>query len=461
MPSSFEGSWAPAQYSRKSSPAGGNTDRAWDPNRLHGEFAAALDRHVRDVWFPRCLDPSQPGLRADFDRRWKAPAASGGDLLLEFQARQTWTAAELNRVRPRADLEAAARHGLTWLERRFWDDSQGGWFHRVSRDGEPREAGTKHVHGVAYAISCCAHLHQQLGLEAALPLARESFTWLERHARDEEHGGWFGFLNREGGRILTQRDNPLGSDVDTIGTPLGLQDANVASDLLAAFLHLHEVWPDPLLGRRILELVERLRSMATLVGGLLPTLFLPDGTPVTHLVRFGYSLQAASHLLAHRHAFPAGAEIKAFSQQLVDACLRLGWDDADGGLWFATPGTPPMWLEGKDLVVRRKVWWVQFELMKALLSLATALEEPERYRRLFLRQWAYIQNQLFDGRHGGVFPIARNSWPRRARLLGAAFAPRAYATKGRQWKDGSHDARALIHALDTFRPDPRTPRTAP
>jgi hypothetical protein len=50
MPSSFERPWAPPQRSDNPSPANGAADPAWNPDRLHGEFAAALDRHVLDVW---------------------------------------------------------------------------------------------------------------------------------------------------------------------------------------------------------------------------------------------------------------------------------------------------------------------------------------------------------------------------------------------------------------------------
>ncbi|HMO97291.1 MAG TPA: hypothetical protein PKD27_14360, partial [Tepidiformaceae bacterium] len=38
--------------------------------RLANEMEAALRIHVRDAWFPRCIDRERGGYFCDFDRRW-------------------------------------------------------------------------------------------------------------------------------------------------------------------------------------------------------------------------------------------------------------------------------------------------------------------------------------------------------------------------------------------------------
>ncbi|MFN2325543.1 MAG: AGE family epimerase/isomerase, partial [Gemmatimonadales bacterium] len=115
------------------------------------EFERALKRHVLDPWFPRSLDREHGGFLCDFDRKWQS--CGSHDKLLEFQARQTLTAAEALRMYPEDQrFRDAALHGLRCLHEVMWDREAGGWYHLTDRAGRPLEAHTKHTHGFAYAI---------------------------------------------------------------------------------------------------------------------------------------------------------------------------------------------------------------------------------------------------------------------------------------------------------------------
>jgi mannobiose 2-epimerase len=164
------------------------------------ELETTLVRHVVEPWFPRCLDAQHGGFLCDFDRRWQPSGPH--DKFLEFQARQTWLAALLARQYPKDDgLREATRHGLRCLRETMWDPAYGGWFHRADRAGAARNEGRKHAHGTAYAIAACAEASATLGDRSALELAWAGFDWLDTHARDREHGGYFGFLARDGSII--------------------------------------------------------------------------------------------------------------------------------------------------------------------------------------------------------------------------------------------------------------------
>ncbi len=360
---------------------------------------------------------------------------------MESQARQARSAAELCADFEEEDLHAAALHGWRYLSEMMWDPRHGGCFHRVSRAGEPLEARTKHVHGLAYLISACATLHARLHVPGALELAREAFAWLEAHAHDAIHGGYMGFLTEEGRIIERMAENPLGGRLDTIGTPVGLKDLNVHSDLIDSLSNLYRIWPDETVGGRLKELAVIVTRRLRQPGGVQCYFAMPDWTATAHPTRYGYAFHSAIRLLAARDLLGAGAKVIEAAKGLVDAGLRQGWDRDHGGVFYAGPGMPPEDIEGWDLIVRHKAWWVQFEALQALMALS---DDGDIYRRTFQFQWRYIQRFLIDRDRGGVYQEGLDTAPAEdaepAVRLGALV-------KGSAWKDASHEVQAWLHCL--------------
>jgi cellobiose epimerase len=411
------------------------------------EFEDALRRHVLDAWFPRCLDRTHGGFLCDFDRRWSP--CGPHDKLLEFQARQTLLAADASRRYPAdQDLREAAEHGLRCLREVMWDRSNGGWFHRLNRQGKPLEAHTKHSHGAAYAIEACAAVYRATGDPAALRHAQEGFGWLDAHARDPEYGGYFGFLTRENAVIRRPSDCPWPSEVDTIDTEIGLKDANVHSDLLETFVELYRVWPDPTLAARLREVLDIVAEKMTVASvGALHIFVTPDWRPVPHLARSGYQCQTAFRLLSARGLVGDPDHLREVAARLVDHALRCTRDPR-GGFRYAAAGTSPHTLQGQPLLSRAKPWWIQAEILKALLAIATLYPERADYMREFEAQWAYIRDELVDPEYGGIYWNGLDSQRRWRHRLGARFAGAGYTRKGDVWKDGSHDGRALLYCVE-------------
>jgi cellobiose epimerase len=411
------------------------------------EFETALRRHVLDVWFPRCLDHTHGGFLCDFDRRW----ASCGphDKLLEFQARQTLMAADACRRYP-ADqrLREATLHGFRYLGEVMWDGANGGWFHRLDRSGQPLESHTKHAHGAAYAIEACAAVHEATGDPAAMRLARDGFDWLDRYARDREFGGYFGFLTRDNVVIRDPSDCPWRSESDTIGTEIGLKDANVHSDLLETFVQLYRVWPDARVGERLAEVLDIVcDKMVVPSTGALHIFVTADWRPLPHLSRAGYECQTAYRLTSARGLTGDVERLGRLASRLLDHALRYT-GDLRGGFRYAAPGASPRFLVGQDLLSRDKPWWVQAEALKALLAVSRLFPERADYLRHFEALWDYIQRQLLDRELGGVYSTALDAQRRWRRGLGARFAAQAVTRKGDMWKDASHDGRALLYCVE-------------
>jgi mannobiose 2-epimerase len=327
-----------------------------------------------------------------------------------------------------------------------WDAAAGGWFNRLDRSGKPLEGGVKHAHGTAYAIAGCAALHAATGDAAALELAREGFEWLERSARDRRHGGWLGFLTRDGTPI-TEPTARWPSALDPIHTPLGFKDVNIHSDLLESFLLLGAEAPDPRVEERAAEAVEILCARFRATDGVLHHTVRPDWTPVPHLAQFGNQLQTAFRLAWAGEALGGGERLAPVAARLVREALRYAWDTDRGGFFDAGTGTARSRLGLLRALAPAKSWWPQFEGLKAILRVLETDPEDVACRRGLAGVWRYIRRHLLDERFGGVHAMGLDTLPAWRRRLGPRAAPRRFTLKGSVWKDASHDGRALLYAL--------------
>jgi mannobiose 2-epimerase len=424
--------------------------RKGQPSFRAAEFEAALRRHVIDVWFPRCLDLEHGGFLSGFDRAWQSYGPQ--EKLLEFQARQTWVAAELLEFAPNDErLRQAAVHGFRFLRDVMWDHTSGGWFHRTSRAGEPLEAYTKHSHGIAYGINACIAIHKATAEAGALNLAQQGYAWLEQYAYDKQHGGYFGWLKRDGTPIRQPSDCPWNTEDDTAGTPIGFKDINVNSDVLETLLYLNRLCPEPKVACRLDELAHLFCKRMITPSGALFFFYESDWTPVPQIMRYGQALQTTYRLLAVGDLLGTEQRMIPIARRLMDLTLRYGWDEENGGFFVAGPGASWRSLDGHDLVVRKKFWWSQFEALRALLALSFAVTDRDVYLDHFRRQWSYVQEHIFDVQRGGIYPVGLDSLPQWRRRFGRRFGPSQFTRKGYDWKDASHESWALLYCLSACR----------
>ncbi|HEY1725745.1 MAG TPA: AGE family epimerase/isomerase [Steroidobacteraceae bacterium] len=406
------------------------------------EIEAEL-RRLTAVWFPLSVDRQHGGFLCDFDYRWKLRGTN--DKLLDYQARQTIAAARAAAHCPDMPLlRETALHGFAYLREKMWDHSLGGWYRLLSRSGDALEDSTKHGHGTAYAISACAACFDATGDAQCLELAKRAFHWLEQHAHDAQHGGYFVFYARNGTPILSveQTHPPRADRRDAIGTPIGCKDANTNSDLLKGFVDLYRVWPDPLLRQRLEELLCIVRDRLVVVPGLMHMYANPDWTPLPDVVRYGQILRSAIILLAASESLfgELDATTERIAKSMVDTMLRIAWDPERGGFHLAGSSLGPLRLEDTVVFVRDKVWWAQADGLRALLAMAARHpDDPIDYASQFQRLWQYARKYVIDAKRGGWLSAGLDTNPKADR------GPKASA-----WKDASHEVEALLDCLMMF-----------
>jgi len=406
--------------------------------RLRNELERELHR-LMHIWFPRTIDREHGGFLCNFNYRWKP---SGPQLkMLEYQARQTLAAARAAAHFPELKhLREATAHGFQYLRETIWDRSLGGWYRMLDRTGQPLEGLTKHGHGSAYAISACVACYGLTQDKECLELAKLAFTWLEEHAHDNNHGGYFGFYRRDGKPILSGDEGPVpGQTRDPVGAAFGFKDGNTMADLLVSFAHLYRVWPDTVLRKRLDEMLCIVRDRFVVAPGVMHMFVHPDWTPVPDFARYGQSLRTASHLLTASEALAGAVDAVTtrVSASILDTMLRIAWDPHHGGFHSAGSSFGPTSLDGNVIYVRDKSWWVQADAMTLILAIARLRPADDTaYLSHFVRIWEYVKRYLIDAKHGGWFCAGLDTNPE------ARKRPKAW-----EWKDCKHETEALLDSL--------------
>jgi mannose/cellobiose epimerase-like protein (N-acyl-D-glucosamine 2-epimerase family) len=201
---------------------------------------------------------------------------------------------------------------------------------------------------------------------------------------------------------------------------------------------------------RLDELVHLFCTKMITPSGALSCFFEPDWTPPPQIMRYGQAFQTTYRLLEVRNLVGAEQEMTSTARRLLDLTLHYAWDEENSGVFVAGPGVSWTSLDGHDLIVRKKLWWLQFEALRALLSLAFAVPDPEVYLDYFRRQWSYVQEHVFDVQHGGTYPAGLDNLPQWRRQLGRRFAPTQVTRKAYDWKDGAHEGWALLYCVSAL-----------
>jgi mannobiose 2-epimerase len=400
------------------------------------------------VWYPRTIDTVNGGFWSDFDYKWDRKKGKQ-DKMIVSQARHVWTASELALSYGDKKYEDIAAHGYRFLRDALWDDENGGFHTLLGIEGDSLKvlSAGKSAYGNSFAIYGLANYYQVSKDASALNLAKRTFHWLEEHARDSVYGGYFDVLQIDGSWMLylTENDKDYGNFIRK-----DWKDQNSSIHLLESFTALYEVWPDPLLKKRLEELLLLVRDTITTKRGYLTLHLERDWTPVSfrdssetyreeHFnldhVSFGHDVETAflmleaSHVLGRKNDSVTAVKAK----KMVDHALEWGWDEKkggfyDGGYYHAS---------GKRSIENRaKVWWAEAESLNSLLLMAQLHPEEKRYQELFKKQWRYIDTYLIDHEHGGWYHEGLDT-----------DADAKYAAKAQIWKVNYHNIRSLINGI--------------
>jgi mannobiose 2-epimerase len=396
-------------------------------------------------WYPAAVD-DRGGFHQDMARDWTVRPDRERSLV--YQSRMTWTAAAYAEFEPsrREEFLGYARHGLAYLDGTMRDAGQGGFHWILGPDGEvdPKLGDEKHAYGTAFVIYAAARVRAVAGDDRALKVARDAFDWLEAHAHDPEHGGWFEGIRRDGTAITTYDPSaPVAARQDRLGVYYGFKTMNSHIHILEALAELAKVDDRTIVRERLEEALRLVRDRIAVEPGALNLYLTRDWRAIPAHDSFGHDVETAYLLVEAAEALhtPEDARTWQVARSLIDHALDWGWDEGHGG--FNDKGDA--FAAGSyDFT---KVWWTQAEGLNALAVMDRRYgRETDRYARALAEQWGFIERHVIDPEHGGWFAETG----RDGRLKGDG-------AKASQWKANYHTARAVMNVARILSSSPEHP----
>lgn len=404
----------------------------WDSlrHKINDLVRQELTRH----WYPHAVNRERGGFHQSMARDWSLERDENAFLV--YQSRMAWTAAAFARYSPahRDEFIQYARHGIAFIDQVMRDKERGGFHWVVDAQGrlDPRLGDEKHVYGTAFAMYAASVVRAVTGDELALKLAKDAFDWLEQHAHDSRHGGYFEAIARDGAPILSWKaEAPVARRTDRLGVYYGFKSMNSHIHLLEALTEFTRIDDRPIVRERLRETYQIVRDRIAVEPGALNLYLTRDWRAIPGHDSFGHDVETAYLLIEAAEALGLAADPDTWRMPrlLVDHALDWGWDAQYGG--FYDKGES---FNGQAFD-RKKVWWTQAEGLNALLIMHLKFKEStDRFGKAFWKQWSFIENHMIDPLHGGWYAETT----RDGKLIGDG-------AKASQWKANYHTARALMN----------------
>ena len=417
-------------------------------NKERLQLAEEMDNSIRtellNKWYPQSVDSMNGGFLSTFTYNFQPTGAQ--DKMIVTQARHVWSNAVASRLYPDIDYyKKCAAQGFNFLKNVMWDKHNGGFYTLVERNGKLKDSTGKTSYGNAFGIYASAAWYRASGDNNALQLAKDCFLWLERHAHDPVHKGYFQNLAPNGTPV--KRTSSIAST-----STIGYKDQNSSIHLLEAFTELYSVWPDELVRQRLQEMLLLIRDVITNKKGSLILFLQPDWTPVSYSdsseavilkhrnldhVSFGHDVETAYLMLEASHVLGIKNDIKTMTiaKRMVDHALQKGWDKIKGGFYDEAY----YFKNKKDITIIKdsKNWWAQAEGLNTLLLMADHFPNDKmQYFEKFKIMWHYIQTYLIDHEYGDWYEEGLDTRPERKTGL-----------KGHIWKATYHHLRSLSNCV--------------
>ncbi len=313
-----------------------------------------------------------------------------------LNARILWTFSAAFSRYGRDSYAQMAHRAYQYLIQYFWDNEFGGLFWMVNRDGDPVDT-RKLVYGQAFGLYGLSEYAIATKSEESAGYAWRLYESIENRCRDADRDGYFEVFDRSWG--------PLEEALSEKDPPVP-KSMNTHLHVLEAYTNLSRLLPDVNVRQRTAELarlfveaiIDRKRAQ------VIP-FFDADWTPVSRTISYGHDIEASWLLVnAAQAAGDQGLleETRRVAIAMAETVLAEGVDD-DGGLWNERHE------DGR--LDSDKHWWPQAESIVGFVQ-AFGQTGEERYLKAAENTWSFIRSRIID-RHNGewFFRVSRDGTP--------------------------------------------------
>lgn len=320
-------------------------------------------------------------------------------------------------------IEHAASLGFRCLAQSLHDRERGGFFWRVSSEGDGGDNG-KYIYGQAFAIYGLVEYYRVTGEEEALALAMETFEVVMMHAHDPNHGGWIEHFDE------AWRPTPKG-----VANPIeltGLRSGNAHLHWMEALTELYLVTNAIAVESALGEAMEINRRWFYPAPGWRATAWrTPDWKrvrPWKGRISYGHLVERAWLVLRAEHALGRESSWGELVR-ILDWVTRVAVDRRDGSLM----AYGNVFGNIRD---RTRIWWVQAEYLVALV--AAVAHDLSTHRTANLDR---LVDWLFEKQIDAIDGLWHGSIPAAGREVGQKHGP---------WKAGYHEVRAMATFVRAF-----------
>jgi mannobiose 2-epimerase len=197
----------------------------------------------------------------------------------------------------------------------------------------PEFTDHKHLYGISFCMYGLAAAYKATGDPRALSLAKDTFAWIEKHAHDETNGGYFEWLTRDGtpvkphapdGQVETAPIGPAG--FKSMNTHIHLLESLTELYGLWPDPTLRERLEEMLRIVRDKICVEPGVMNLYFTPAWQP---IPDHDSYGHDVETAYLMLETDEVLHHQ----ADSKTERMAKMLVDHALAYGWDEKNSGFF--------------------------------------------------------------------------------------------------------------------------------
>jgi mannobiose 2-epimerase len=275
-----------------------------------------------------------------------------------------------------------ARRAYEYMAGCFMDKTYGGGYYMADHNGKVIN-DVKYTYANAFVIYGLSEYYRASGDPQALELAKATFMALE-NAHDSRNLGYGEFYQRDWSAVPPGTRNEINNNAE--------KTTNTVLHEIESFANLYRVWKDPLLEKRLCELItvflDKIINPAT---GRQFCEFTADWTPLNDIESYGHDIEGA--WLLYECAKISGR--KDLIEKCKTACLNM----AEATLEAIQPDGRIIYEKRNGRPVHSMQWWVPAEAIVGLVN-AWQLSGDELWLDRALLVWQYTDRVLVDKAHG-------------------------------------------------------------
>ncbi|MGA8152989.1 MAG: AGE family epimerase/isomerase [Terriglobales bacterium] len=357
-------------------------------------FRDTLQHGVLQFWVDHALDKEYGGLLGRLNR--EGQPISPGNKSVVLISRSIWSFSEAYRRYPDPAYQKLADACLKFLREKMWDKERGGYYFMVSREGRVIDS-TKQLNPMSYVMEGLAEYALAFHDNQAAREALNLFEVIDRHAHDEQYGGYRIAFTADWQWIKDYKDGPNAEG------SFGRKSYDWHLGLVEALATLYDVTGDARVRARLEELLDIfVNKIIDAEAGYGRYYFHDDWSVAdrdgdSKQCEYGLDLEASWLLTeaAERVGRNQDTRIRHASLALVDHALRDGFDKDRGGVYRLGPAAGPASNMNME-------WWQQMEALVAFLNAYQFTGDP-KYWKAFNLEAHFVLDHFVDHQYGELY----------------------------------------------------------